>query len=192
MRTISTRNWNTSKGNGLRLGLQFCLGSGQCKLRPTALPNGKRRTTNSKLQTANCKLECNFRNTRPHTTTVHEFNYQTQAEKCGRGKEDEAKTRTDETSSVCVSCSCCCHSCCNVNQLHYHKLLLAYVSVLPQSRCTSWRKRGRQAERERKGESAKLRETNAEKCTRLWLSGKQDQMMQLWAGPSAESKSTRR
>lgn len=41
---------------------------------------------------------------------------------------------------VCVSCSCCCHSCCNVNQLHYHKLLLAYVSVLPQSRCTSWRR----------------------------------------------------
>lgn len=149
---------------------------------------------NDKQQTANCKLECNFRNTRGTRRRCMNLITKLKQSHAGKGVREWARSQDEDgrdTLCVCVSCSCCCHSCCNVNQLHYHKLLLAYVSVLPQSRCTSWRRqRGRLAGG--RGKSAKLLETNAEKCTRLCVSGKQDQMMQLWAGPSAESKSTRR
>lgn len=164
----------------------------------TALSNGKWQTTNSRQQTANCKLECNFRNTRGTRRRCMNLITKLKQSHAGKGVREWARSQDEDGRDklcvrvcVCVSCSCCCHSCCNVNQLHYHKLLLAYVSVLPQSRCTSWRRQGGRLAGGR-GKSAKLRETNAEKCTRLCVSGKQDQMMQLWAGPSAESKSTRR
>lgn len=99
----------------------------------------KWQTANDKQQTANCKLECNFRNTRGIRRRCMNLITKLKQRNVGEGR--RTKPRRGRTrQAVCVSCSCCCHSCCNVNQLHYHKLLLAYVSVLPQSRCTSCRK----------------------------------------------------
>lgn len=142
------------------------------------MANGKRRATNSKQQTANCKLECNFRNTR-RMNLITKLKQSQAGSRRGAGEEQKQLQSRRQTSCtrvcacVCVMFMCCCHSCCNVNQLHYHKLLLAYVSVPPQR------------ERERGKGTAGA----AEKCTRLWLSGKQDQMMQLWAASCAASQS---